>query len=73
MFAEQVSDDLVVDMSGLPSLSPTPLAENVDCGDHIVHEVIRDSGSGRTRYRIIIRKDTEEYRRFVNFGALKSV
>jgi hypothetical protein len=53
--------------------SPTPLTEYVDCGDYIVHEVIPDSGSGRTRYRTIIPKDTEEYRKFVSFGAPKSV
>jgi hypothetical protein len=60
MFAEQVSDDFVVDMSGLPSLSPTPLTEYVDCGECIVHEVVRDSGGGRTRHRRIIRKDSED-------------
>jgi hypothetical protein len=56
MFAEQVSDDFVVDMSGLPSFSPTPLAEYVDCGDCIAREVIRTNEGTRTIFRRVIRK-----------------
>lgn len=64
-FAAQVSDDFVLDLSGLPSLLPTPFNEYADDGDCIVHELIRDCGSGRTRYRTIIRKDSEEYRKSI--------
>ena len=68
MFAERVSDDLGVDMSGLPSLIPTPLAEYADRGDHIEHEVIRNNEGTRTIYRRVIRKDSEEYRKAVEQG-----
>ena len=69
MFAEQVSDDFVVDMSGLPScFSHTPLAEYVDCGDRIVHEVVRTNEGTRTIFRRTIRKNSEEYRRAVEQG-----
>jgi hypothetical protein len=68
MFAEQASDDFVVDMSGLPSIYPTPLSEYVDCGDRIVREVIRTTDRTRTIFRRTIRKDSEEYRKAVQQG-----
>ena len=70
MFAEQVSDDLVVDMVGLPSFA---YATNRVRGLRRLYRSRSNSGSGRTRYRTIIPKDTEEYRKFVSFGAPKSV
>ena len=68
MFAERVSDDAIVDMSGLPSSFPTPLTEYVDCGDCIAHEVIRTNEGTRTIFRRVIRKDSEEYRKAVEQG-----
>ena len=68
MFADQVSDDFVVDTSGLPSLIPTPLSEYVDCGNCIVREVIRTTDRTRTIFRRTIRKDSEEYRKAVEQG-----
>ena len=50
-------------MSGLPNLFLTPLTEYVDCGDSIVHEVIRTNEGTRAIFRRVIRKDSEEYRK----------
>ena len=47
MFAKRVLDNTIVDMSGLPALFPTPLAEYADRGDYIEHEVIR-TNDGKT-------------------------
>jgi len=55
-------------MSGLPNLFLTPLTEYVDCGDSIVHEVIRTNEGTRTIFRRVIRKDSEEYRKAVEQG-----
>jgi hypothetical protein len=68
IFAERVLDDTVVDMSGLPALFPTPLAEYVDRGDYIEHEVIRINNGKRTIFRRVIRKDSEEYKKSVERG-----
>ena len=68
MFAERVLDDSIVDMSGLPALFPTPLAEYADRGDHIEHEVIRTNDGKRTIFRRVIRKDSEEYEKSIELG-----
>jgi hypothetical protein len=68
MFAERVLDDSIVDMSGLPALFPTPLAEYADRGDHIEHEVIRTHDGQRTIFRRVIRKDSEEYEKSIELG-----
>jgi hypothetical protein len=68
MVAERVPETFILDMSGLPNLFPTPLTEYVDCGDSIVHEVIRTNEGTRAIFRRVIRKDSEEYRKAVEQG-----
>ena len=68
MFAKRVLDDTIVDMSGLPALFPTPLAEYADRGDYIEHEVIRINNGKRTIFRRVIRKESEEYEKSIERG-----
>jgi hypothetical protein len=68
MFAKRVLDDTVVDMSGLPTLFPTPLVEYMDRGDYIEHEVIRTNNGTRTIFRWIIRKESREYEKAIEQG-----
>jgi hypothetical protein len=68
LFGERVSDDVVMDMSGLPSPFPTSLAEYVDCGCYIAHEVTCTNEGKRTIFRRTIRKDSEEYQKALAQG-----
>jgi hypothetical protein len=65
---ERVPETFILDVSGLPTLLPTPLTEYVDRGDSIVNEVIRMNEGSRTIFRRVIRKGSEEYRKALEQG-----
>jgi hypothetical protein len=65
---ERVPETFILDMSGFPTLFPTPLTEYVDHGDSIVNEVIRMNEGSRAIFLRVIRKDSEEYRKALERG-----